>query len=424
MLHFILGTHVRDVSDFNSIEVQPMKKAKSESLKSDANTEELSPSFPLSPAADQPITGMGTKLGIPEKANSASSSINNNNNKFSEQNIEKISHPRKNNHNNSNLERPGEQFQQDNGNFSDYALLRKLFPHHDKTILLDALLSCDGSTVAAIQHLLANNIGIKNSPGQQRLSHEANSNLISHSKNDSPTLGTNSSSKKITNDLPLVSTQLNFNSQKKSNSRRRSLEANSPPLLPSLTMHGNNQISDLHTPMLHHGSPPHPLPHSTPNPNFPVSKFPSYAAAQQAQHFYAQAHQRYLAAAAAAAASALQQAHPHGVGHQINSPQSSLALPQNIGGINQAGFLAGNILSRPDFAQYLSNAAAAQHHISSSGRFGSNIGLPASNSSQSSFPSSNMLFNNSSGIPPLFQSNANSGTHKIQLKIVTYSIKS
>ena len=278
-------------------------------------------------------------------------------------------------------------------------------------ILLDALLSCDGSTVAAIQHLLANNIGIKNNPGQQqRISHELHSNQIARSKNDSPAFGTNPSSKKMTNDMPLVSSQLNFNSQKRSTSRRRSVEANTPPLLPSLTMHGNSPISDLHAPMLHHGSPPHSLPHSTPNPNFPVSKFPSYAAAQQAQQFYAQAHQRYLAAAAAAAASALQQAHPHGVGHQINSPQSSLALPPNIGGINQAGFLAGNILSRPDFAQYLSNAAAAQHHISSSGRLGSNIGLTSSNSSHSSFPPSNMLFNNSSGITPLFQSNANSGT--------------
>ena len=254
----------------------------------------------------------------------------------------------------------------------------------------------------------SNEQGNKNA-GERRLPHDFHLNPLARSRNDSSTTGINHSPKKLLkDDTQAIEPQINFNPQKRSSSRRRSVEANTPPLAPSLAIHGNNQISEMHTPMLPHGPPPHPMPHSHTTPNFPSSKFSSYAAAQQAQQFYAQAHQRYLAAAAAAAASALQQAHPHGVGHQLNSPQNSLVLPPNISNINQGGFLASNLLSRPDFAQYLSNAA--QHHISSSSnRLGSNIGLATSNSSQSSLTPSNVLFNNSPVIPPLFQANPNSG---------------
>ena len=395
----------------NSIDVEnrPVKIAKPDSLKSDPNAEDFSPSFPLSPVADKPNSVIGPTSGVTASSPSASTPTNNNNSKFNEQTIEKLSHRRKNSHNEPKQEGTGDQHQHDNGNFSDYALLRKLFPHHDKTVLLDALLSFDGSTVAAIQHLLANNIGLKNNAVERRLPHDFHLNSLARSRNDSSITGINNNPKNLLkDDTQAIDPQISFNSQKRSSSRRRSVEANTPPLASSLLMHGNNQISEMHTPMLPHGPPPHPMPHSHITPNFQSSKFSSYAAAQQAQQFYAQAHQRYLAAAAAAAASALQQAHPHGVGHQLNSPQNSLVLPPNISNTNQGGFLASNLLSRPDFAQYLSNAA--QHHIStSSSRLGPNVGLASSNSSQSQLTPSNVLFNHSPVIPSLFQANANSG---------------
>ena len=377
---------------------------KVEPPKSNMSAEETSSSFPSSPITDQTLTSMGS-TSLRPIATTASTSINNNNHKFSEQNNEKMVNFKKHYHHHQGS---GENYQ-DSGNFSDYTLLRKLFPHHDKTILLDALLSCDGSTVAAIQHLLTQNVGIKSNP-QMRSHHELKSNPTMLD-DDSPCHGIPSLSKKIQNNkTPLSSPPLSFNPQKKSSSRRRSLEATTPPPPPSLSLHGN-QIADLSTPVLHHGSPTHPLSHahSNPNFNFPSSKFSSYAAAQ-AQQFYAHAHQRYLAAAAAAAASALQQAHPHGMGHQINNSQSPLAVPPNMAGISQSGFFSGNLLSRPDFAQYLSNAAAAQHHIPSTGRMGAtNVGVGSSNFNHPTLPSPNLLLNHASGIPPLFQTNPNSG---------------
>jgi hypothetical protein len=402
-----LDTQERGEDDFNQVnpDIQPIKMTKIEPQKSSMSAEETSSSFPPSPVTDQTLTSMGSTSLRPI---ATPTSINNNNHKFNEQCNEKMINFKKHYHHHHGS---GENYQ-DTGNFSDYTLLRKLFPHHDKTILLDALLSCDGSTVAAIQHLLTQNVGIKNNP-QIRSQHELKSHPTMH-EDDSPSHEISSFSKKIHNNKsPLSSPPLSFNPQKKSSSRRRSLEATTPPPPPALTLHGNNsnQISDLSTPVLHHGSPTHPLSHahSNPNFNFPSSKFSSYAAAQ-AQQFYAHAHQRYLAAAAAAAASALQQAHPHGMGHQISNSQSPLSAPTNMAGISQSGFFSGNLLSRPDFAQYLSNAAAAQHHIPSTGRMGStNIGIGSSNSNHSTLSSSNLLLNHSSGIPPLFQTNPNSG---------------
>ena len=305
---------------------------------------------------------------------------------------------------------------QDNGNFSDYALLRKLFPHHDKTVLLDSLLSCDGSTVAAIQYLLTNNIGVKNN-GQVNTHAESNPNFASRQDETINIKSSANSRNTEKKDLSLVSPPINFNSIKRATARRRSFEVNTPPPPPSLSLHGNSnsQIPDISPPILHHGSPAHPrtldpLPHAPHNPNlnFPAAKFSSYAAAH-AQQFYAQAHHRYLAAAAAAAASAIQQAHPHGVGHQINNSPNPLILQPNINTIGQGGFFSGGLLGRPDFAQYLSNAAVAQHQISSSNRIGSNGGIASPNSNHPALPASNLLLNQSTGIPPMFQNNPNSG---------------
>ena len=41
---------------------------------------------------------------------------------------------------------------------SDFSLLRKLFPQHDRTVLLDALLSCDNNVTETIRHLLVSPI--------------------------------------------------------------------------------------------------------------------------------------------------------------------------------------------------------------------------------------------------------------------------
>ena len=381
---------------------------KIEPPKSSISADDASSSFPSSPITDQSLSTIGS-TPINPIATSASTSINNNNHKFIEQNNEKLDNFKKHYQHQGS----GENYQ-DNGNFSDYALLRKLFPHHDKTILLDALLSCDGSTVAAIQHLLTHNVGRKSNIPQR--SHHGMKPDRTMNVDDSPNHGVSSFSKRMQKSAsPMSSPPLNFNIQKRSASRRKSLEATTPPPPPSLGIHGNNsnQIPDLSSPVLHHGSPTHPMSHSHSNPNFnfPSSKFSSYAAAQ-AQQFYAHAHQRYLAAAAAAAASALQQGHPHGMGHQMTNSQNPLAVPTNIASIGQGGFFSGNILSRPDFAQYLSNAAAAQHHIPSTGRVGStNIGIGSSNSNHSTLVNPNLLLNPSSGIPPLFQTSSTSGKY-------------
>ena len=369
-----------------------------------------SPCYPSSPATEQAFHSMGPNLGNAASTTSNATSNNNNHKYDEEEDKDKQMGIKKHFH--LKQQGPGDG-SHDSQSFSDYTLLRKLFPHQDKTILLDALLSCDGSTVAAIQHLLTNNLGKKSERSSLQLKNDMSSMSGSHSDNKQQSKMASNNKIIENSNIPLVSPPLDFNKMKRFNSRRRSLEPNTPPPPPSLNLHGNtiqNQIGEAPPPLLHPGSSHLNLAHTHPHSNFnlPSSKLSSYAAAQ-AQQFYAQAHHRYLAAAAAAAASAIQQATPHGVGHPINNPQTPLALQQTMNNANQSGFFSGNFLGRPEFSQYLSNAAAVQQHISSSNRMASNVGIGSSNSNLNPLPAPHLVLNHSSGIPPMFQSNSGAG---------------
>ena len=363
-------------------------------------------SCPPSPTTEHQISGDSVPPSR-RSATSTSSTINNNNPKYNDSNDDRLVHSKKFHHRGGS----GEGYKDGGygcGNFSDYALLRKLFPHHDKSYLLDALLSCDGSTVAAIQHLLTNTMGATNNAA--KLQHQDMTNNSSLFSERSPL---NNSRKLQKRESPLDTPPLN-SIPNRGTLGQQCLEPNTPPPPPpSLSMHGgsSNQIQELPPTVLPQTSPTHHLPHvpSHPNFNFPAAKFSSYAAAQ-AQQFYAHAHHRYLAAAAAAAASAMQQGHPHTTGHQMNNTQGHFALPPNLGGA-ASGLFPGNLLNRPDFAQYLNNAAA-QHNLSSSGRIGSTVGMGSSNSNHSALGTPNLLLNQHAAIPPLFQHSQNSGNLK------------
>ena len=91
MLPLFLDIQERSEEDFNPTDpdIQPIKMTKTEPPKSSASAEETSSSFPSSPVTDQTLSTMGSTSLLPI-ATSASTSINNNNHKFSEQNNEKI----------------------------------------------------------------------------------------------------------------------------------------------------------------------------------------------------------------------------------------------------------------------------------------------------------------------------------------------
>ena len=379
-------------------------------------------SCPSSPASDiQHLpTGVPCRRVTAEHTNSTSSTLNNNINKYNEQlhDEDESTNTRKEHPSQPTNEIEDEAPDHSSGKYSDYSLLRKLFPHHDKTVLLDALLSCDGSTVAAIQYLLTHSIG---GPGKCVTSFPHNFSRLNSPFCSNITSSNFKMRKSLKDDFSLAPSKLNL---KKETLMRNSPEVlGTPPLTHNMHRAGRHEnINDLGSSAVQHrSSPPHPpVPPMHTNMNFPAVKFSPYAAAAQAQQFYTQAHQRYIAAAAAAA-SALQQQQQqqqHGTtGNHITNVQNALNLSSNFNaGAAAAGFFPGSFLNRPDFAQYFNNAAIAQHHHSSShgGRLNSTLGIASPTSSvptelSTSPGGSNIIFNQPPTIPPLLLQAHNSG---------------